>query len=53
MSNTDSQIDSFLSSNLDSHIRETAELCAQPSVSAREKLSADFWNRFSGLAISV
>lgn len=31
------QIDSFLQSNLDSYIAETARLCAQPSVSAKSE----------------
>jgi acetylornithine deacetylase/succinyl-diaminopimelate desuccinylase-like protein len=31
------QIDSFLSSRLDDYLAETAELCAQPSISARKE----------------
>ena len=35
MANTTAQIDNYLKSNLDRYINETAELCAQPSVSAK------------------
>jgi acetylornithine deacetylase/succinyl-diaminopimelate desuccinylase-like protein len=37
MNNIEDQLDTFLQSNLDGFIQETAELCAQPSVSAKNE----------------
>lgn len=37
MTNTEIQLDTFLHANLDHYIQETAELCAQPSISARKE----------------
>lgn len=37
MSDRNSRIDTFLTDRLDSYIQETADLCAQPSVSARKE----------------
>jgi acetylornithine deacetylase/succinyl-diaminopimelate desuccinylase-like protein len=37
MTNIQNQMDGFLQANLDKFIQETAELCAQPSVSARKE----------------
>lgn len=37
MTNHSQQFDSFLQANLDRYVTETAELCAQPSVSARQE----------------
>ena len=37
MTGIESQLDTFLQANLDHYIQETAELCAQPSISARKE----------------
>ena len=37
MTNIEEEMDSFLAANLDRYIQETAELCAQPSISARKE----------------
>jgi acetylornithine deacetylase/succinyl-diaminopimelate desuccinylase-like protein len=37
MNNLEDQLDTFLQSNLDGFIQETAELCSQPSVSAKNE----------------
>ncbi|HEX9839439.1 MAG TPA: peptidase M20, partial [Anaerolineales bacterium] len=37
MTHTEDQLDAFLQANLDNYIQETAQLCAQPSISARKE----------------
>jgi acetylornithine deacetylase/succinyl-diaminopimelate desuccinylase-like protein len=37
MTDTQNQLDAYLKSNLDRYIQETAQLCAQPSISARKE----------------
>jgi acetylornithine deacetylase/succinyl-diaminopimelate desuccinylase-like protein len=37
MTNIENQLDAFLEDKLDSSIQETAQLCAQPSISARKE----------------
>ena len=37
MPDIENQLDAFLQNNLDNYIQETAELCAQPSISARKE----------------
>ena len=37
MTQTDPRLDTFLQANLDHYLQETAELCAQPSISARNE----------------
>ena len=37
MTSIENQLDTFLQSNLDNYIQETAQLCAQPSISARNE----------------
>ena len=37
MTSIENQLDKFLQDNLNNYIEETAELCAQPSISARKE----------------
>jgi acetylornithine deacetylase/succinyl-diaminopimelate desuccinylase-like protein len=37
MTSLENQLDTFLKGNLDNYIQETAQLCAQPSISARKE----------------